>query len=495
MNNVGEERMSSDATNRASVGRDVLAYVPVKIIPGLSGLLCVFLLARHLAPSEYARYAIVITSAMLAVQLCSTWLANAIQFHLPNSSKGEEKSLICEALGLQVILSVLFALFAAIVVLLTTKDYFLAVLGFFLVCHQSLNFLAQAILQASRKISDQFIIVSLQSLSWIAILASVLWLMPSTATVGVAAIMTSNALAAIAALYFVLKMVGGCRFRELVPSLPNSRKIIEYGLPMCFWFFATQLFSVGDRLIFSFFGVSDGVGQYMTFRDIAVGVTGFLTMPILMAIHPSVMRLWRHGEGRAQVQSILTESVELVLLLTFPVLICVSLLGAEIMSAIFGREYVSQSVILTLVFVSIIALSLSVYFQKGLEVTGKTIVLAKLASIVACIFIVGSLITIPQFGVLGGALLVCMCSVLYLIIVAVVSGSIVRPQLKAAFFAKLLAWAIVAVGLDWLQVNMLVGANIYHQVSIWQRLIVLIVAAMALYLMDDRSRALLARIK
>lgn len=478
-----------------SVGRDILAYVPVKIVPGLAGLLSVFLLARNLVPSDYARYSIIITAAMLAVQLCSTWLASAIQYHLPGTKEDERKGFVCEALGLQAMLSIVSALFAAIVVLLTTGSYSLAVLGFFLVFFQALNFLTQAIFQSLRKIKEQLAVVSLQGFSWVIILASVLWLLPATATGGAIAIVTSNALGASVALCFVIKMLGGCHPRDFVSSLPNFKKITQYGLPMCCWFFATQVFSLGDRLIFPLFGITEGIGQYMTFRDIAVGLTGFLTMPILMAVHPAVMRLWRHGDGREQVQTVLTESVESVLLMTFPVLICAGLLGSEVMVLAFGSEYSSSGVILTLVYVSIIALVLSVYFQKGLEVTGKTIQLASLAFIVACIFTVGSLVVIPKLGVLGGALLVCSCSLLYLILVAKASAPIVRPQLKARFCIKLLVWGCVTVALDWFQTTAILDIFGYYEVTLWQRLVVLLLMTMALIFIDGRFRALLENVK
>jgi O-antigen/teichoic acid export membrane protein len=65
--------MTTDS-NKSSFSRDALAYVPVKIIPAITGLVSIVILTKNLTPEEYGRYSVVITSVLLLVQLAGTWL-------------------------------------------------------------------------------------------------------------------------------------------------------------------------------------------------------------------------------------------------------------------------------------------------------------------------------------------------------------------------------------------------------------------------------------
>jgi len=77
------------------------------------------------------------------------------------------------------------------------------------------------------------------------------------------------------------------------------KKLIFYGLPICLWFFATQFFLVGDRILFKYFDIIDKVGNYASFRDLSVGLSGFITMPLLLATHPLIMQLWKKNDSRS----------------------------------------------------------------------------------------------------------------------------------------------------------------------------------------------------
>jgi O-antigen/teichoic acid export membrane protein len=395
-------------------------------------------------------------------------------------------------IGLQSILFVVFGLISSIVVFFATRDFALSILCFFLVGLQSCNSLMQAVMQSVKKIMYQFALTAIQSFAWIIGLLYLVWFFPGSAVGGIAAITFANALTAVAAGYLLFRMIGDSGPIDFVPSIKNLRKIFHFGLPMCFWFFAIQVFSIGDRLIYPFLGITNETGQYMTFRDIAVGITGFLTMPILMASHTSIMWGWKDGDGIAQVQDILSKSVELVLLLTFPVLIGVCLIGSDLMGLVFGGEYRTSALIMALVYSSIITMTLAMYFQKGLEVTGNTFLLAKLALGVACVFVVSSFISISYFGVIGGAATVFLSSAFYLMIVSIMSGSIVRPKFKKIFLIKLLIWSILVIGLDWIQITIL-SLESLNKAHIIYRLAVITVAGVMLCFSDRRFRLLLTR--
>jgi len=57
-----------------SLNKDILKYLPVKILPAFSGLLTIYLLTRTLSVSLYTDYAFIIATILLSSELLGSTL-------------------------------------------------------------------------------------------------------------------------------------------------------------------------------------------------------------------------------------------------------------------------------------------------------------------------------------------------------------------------------------------------------------------------------------
>jgi len=91
------------------------------------------------------------------------------------------------------------------------------------------------------------------------------------------------------------------------------------------------------------------------------------------------------------------------------------------------------------VFISAIVM----YIQKGLEVTGKTIVIAKIALFISVLSLVLNLFAIRWSGVVGAASVVVLSQFVYVFIVWQYTSDILKVSLPFDFMAKVACWVVV----------------------------------------------------
>lgn len=427
-----------------SLSKDVLAYIPVKLIPALAGLLSIVILTRNLAPEEYGRYSVAITTVLLLVQLSGSWLSSSVLYFYPDYLIEKEKvEFRRQTINLQLIVSIPASLIAYVVIYIVTHTQQLAMVGGVLVLGQLMQGLLMTFLQSSRKIYTQAISVGLQSIFQICTLSVLIFAANGKETAAVIAV-TIGFLAGNTVLFFANR-----NMQNQTPKIGNviSRalflKMLGYGLPMCLWFFSTQFYMVGDRIFLQFFGADKQLGQYASFRDLATGCASFLIMPLLMASHPIIMAKWKSRCEPQEIEKILSSNVMVLAMLFVPLIVMTDVIGPELVIALFGQRYALPANVMVLIVISIFVGAVTIHIQKGLEVTGQTMLMAKISLATAIFSGTCNSIVIPNFGVLGGAIVVVVSSVLYLVGVLVAVRKILLPRISATFWLKLIGWFLL----------------------------------------------------
>ena len=46
-----------------------------------------------------------------------------------------------------------------------------------------------------------------------------------------------------------------------------GKRILFYGLPVCVWFFASQFYAIGDRILFKYFNIDDFAGRLVNYCE------------------------------------------------------------------------------------------------------------------------------------------------------------------------------------------------------------------------------------
>lgn len=460
------------------LGKDVLYYLPVKLFPAITGLLSIYILTRKLAPSEYGTYSVVITTALLFTQLAGAWLSSAVLYVYPDYVKDHSISFQIQVQKIQAIVSIPAAMAAYVILLLITHEQSLALIGSLMMVLQMFQGLMQTFLQSTRQVISQAISVAIQCVTQLTVLCSLVFIAHGKELAALSAVSAGYAAA------IVVLLVQSKAFRA--SKDPNCgldtkdlfKKLSSYGMPMCIWFFATQFYTVGDRLLLKMFNVTDTLGQYASFRDLATGCAGFLTMPLLMASHPIIMAMWKERRDRTDIEQIMSQNMSILTLMFVPLLVLIDVCGKELITPILGQRYLLDTRIMLMVVGSIYLGCMAIYIQKGLEVTGKTLPMAKIALIVAFVSMVVNAFLIKVFGVIGTSLMVIVSNIIYILAVRHYTSKTLTPRIPTLLIVVILIWVLaVEVLCNKVNVLLLDGNSNYKYIN----LAVIIVATLGLF--------------
>jgi O-antigen/teichoic acid export membrane protein len=233
-----------------------------------------------------------------------------------------------------------------------------------------------------------------------------------------------------------------------------GKRILFYGLPVCVWFFASQFYAIGDRILFKYFNIDDLVGNYASFRDLSVGLSGFITMPLLMASHPIIVQMWKKDVSRDEIGKVLSRNVKLLITLFTPVFIGVFLVGDWVLTQVVGEKYLLDNNLMFLVVMTVFFSAVSMYLHKGLEVTGRTILMAKIALSVAALSLLLNLFLIPIYGVIAACIVSLASQIVYCATVYGFSKKMISITIPYAFLFKnilLIAFAYIVFNYIFIQ--------------------------------------------
>lgn len=422
--------------------KDLLKYFPVKLFPAVSGLASIIILTRVLLPEQYGIYSIVMTTGMLVVQLTGSWLPNAILFVYPDYRLSHAGEFERKTMRIQALTCLPAAVIACIALLLFTHRPLLALFGTAILVVTMFQNAILGFLQSNREVSAQAVAVGIQSVVQLAVLSAGILLWDGkegTALVSVLAGLCGSFL------YLLAKRgnfwsAGG---RTGIPTKLLFRRLFDYGMPMCIWYFAMQFSMFGDRILLTYFRSAADVGPYASFRDLSVGCAGFLTMPLLLASHPIIMAMWKEGQDKVEIENLMSRNIALLTLLFVPLLVMVDLCGPELVGILFGAKYLVNKYVMLLVMLSVFISAIIMYIQKGLEVTGKTRVIAKIALFISLLSLILNLFAIRWSGVVGAASVVVLSQFVYVFIVWQFASGILKVSLAYAFMAKIACWVVV----------------------------------------------------
>lgn len=429
-----------------SLNRDIIKYLPVKIIPAFSGLLTIYLLTRTLSTGLYADYAFIIATILLFGQLISGWINSSILFFYPDYvAKNLVDVLKINVITLQLLLFLLGSFGFAITSYFGLKDFKIVFIGLLLLLSQTFLNLLYSFLQAERRIFVQIRSTTIQSLIQIFGMLFCYYYYKENLHVVLLVLFLSYFIASNYVMYSD-KIYGLLWSKYFFKNLDFnvSKNILLYGLPICIWFFASQFYVIGDRILFKYFHENYLVSNYASFRDLSVGLSGFITMPLLLASHPVIVQMWKNKEETYKIEKILSENIKLLITLFTPILIGIFLVGDWILTKIVGTKYLLNNNLMFLVVLSVFFGTVSMYLHKGLEVTGRTVLMAKIALSVALLSLLLNVTLIPTYGVPAACLVAVISQILYCILVYYFSKKSLSITIEYRFLLKNIFFIAVA---------------------------------------------------
>lgn len=408
-------------------GRDTIVYFPAKMIPGLAIIFFTAIFTRVFKPEFYGQYVIIITTTTIVTAIFSHWLSQAVlRYRAQYISKNTEFTFNLNLFKLLIVMTMLLLLlfflffpfkkmlgqyekFYLVFLLIIIVDiWFTVSLAIFQADTRANIFTLYTILNAIFKLGISLFLVfvikmDVSGLLWGTFLSSFVLIIPIILTI------------------FVYKKPSDKYTEEnkqktLFISL--FKQFFGYGFPMVGWFIGSELLMVSDRYFIQIFRGSNEVGIYSTNYSLISSAISFITIPLLNAAHPLIMKANVDSSFKLnEIKKLISVFSRYFLLSVFPVVTYIVLLKDELVRIFLGFEYRTGSVIFPILAPGIFLWFFAMFGHKGLELREKTSRMFLYVVICAIMKLILNLLLIPPYGYKGAAVTTLVCLSLYPVMV------------------------------------------------------------------------------
>lgn len=350
----------------------LLLYAVVKIFPALSMIVYMVTMYLIFSSDDYVAYSAAIAAGVIGAQLASSWLSSAIIFYFP--LRKEKASFIIQVMRIGGGSVIVTSLLSFGVFLFIFKEFSLATCVFFLTLSQGLFYITVAFFQPERKMYGQVLSAITLCITQLFFAAYAILFNKHSLELSVLGY-GAGFLVAFITLVICVRwnwFIGGFRKRQrrlAVKEMPlENSKIFSYGGPMFVWFSLMLVSGYTDRL---FLGKVEGLGVagYAFTKDILIGVSGFISMPIMLIAHSMIFRLYRERKYKELSELMYFSTTLLIVLFIFAVFIYGAFVKVQL--AYFSPDLNHVSFIRVIAIGSGVLLgNLALYAQKKFEVIG-----------------------------------------------------------------------------------------------------------------------------
>ncbi|WP_143512426.1 sugar transporter [Pseudomonas putida] len=455
----------------------LLLYVPVKMVPAVSGIFLVFFLYKSFPEGQYVSYSVGLFCSLVAAQLCAGWVGNSFIYYYSGveDKKRFVSNCVCVILLIAPVASSLSAIISNSFIVGSNVFIYVWLLCF----SQVLFFFLSSVCQAGFLVKQQLVAVVLQSLAQIVLVMLFFRLIEVNFRYALLASIAGYFFAGLFMLYSIFRVSGVCNpFADIGLLKKHLSLLYQYGAALSPWILGMLVMAGADRLAIEYYDTAHG-DSYLSLKDLFVGGAGLLSMPLLMMVHPFVIKKFREGVFAIK----MIESSSSFLIIVFSLLWSVLyFVGFDFFERITGKEIGASSITIFFAFAGVFLNSAAVYFQKRLEVHRKMKLLAGLSLLSALTSICFAWVGGRFWGLFGISLGVLLAQLIYFVFV--VGSMYKRLDLYRSFtvplIVSLLAFVIGSVFYQGLQsgfssfiwwersICWLVGFSIVSLVSLWK---------------------------
>ncbi|WP_171831370.1 lipopolysaccharide biosynthesis protein [Fusibacter sp. A1] len=400
------------------MNKDILFYLPAKLIEGLAGVLMISLYTRILTPQLYDHYILLNGTVLMCYQLIVGWLLHAGYRHINEAQTDSEKTkyistLLTTWLGLQSIYLAVAGLIYAFV-----SDYRVWILYSLLwFVFYSGTQLMIAVLAANKKV---MLSVS-ASTATLSVKVLLTWGLSQVVSPWAGIVISHITVDAV--LFAVLlarsSFITFWKFSEWDYAL--FKKFLHYGVPLIGMALAMSVTSMSDRFVIDRFLVGGSAGIYQANYGIAAAAFSMIMIAMMRAVYPNILKHFERD--RSSYPSVIWQGLRMYLLLAVPAAVGLVLLSYDISARILDLQYVVGYSVIGWVAAGMLLLGLTEYLIKPLELNKNTkpIFLASVAA--ASLNLILNLIYVPSGGIIVAAMTTFLSYLVYLLILAVMVKS------------------------------------------------------------------------
>lgn len=377
-----------------------LIYLLAKLFAGGVGFISIVLYTRILVPEEYGRYALILVYVNLINALLYQWFRLGLIRYIPKFQK--DSSMYSRLLS-TVIICYIACCFITLLV-----GVFIVALGF------------QSILQIS------IILFFLWTTAWFELSQAIQRSNLKPVRFGIMTGMKSSMslLFGSIALYLGYGEIGlliGISMGTLITNLVflkewNTKskltfdkniifELTKYGLPLIISGGMAYIMQSIDRVMIGSLMGESAAGIYSVTFDFALQTIGMLMMIVNLSALPLVIRKLEN-EGFISAQEQLTQNYQLLLAISLPAVLGLTILSSNITSVVFGSDYHEQAtMILPIISFAMFFQGLKAYYTDNSYQLGRTTYKQAFPVIIGIIMnVMLNLFLIPKLGLFGASL-------------------------------------------------------------------------------------------
>lgn len=405
-----------------SLLKDMLKYLPAKIVPGVVGFISIPIITRLFSPGEYGNYSLVLaTVAILSILV--GWLSMSIIRFYPAFEREAKLDYFYGNIIKLFFISIFIISVIFCGVLLAMKQWFLdqvynlMYIGLILFIFTSLFDTLQHFLRSKRQVS------------WYS--TFVIWKSVASIGLGLLLIIVFNfsieGLLWGGSLSLILitpilwrKSIGKVSLANSKISTPLIKEIAKYSFPLVIGNLAAWVLSLSDRYILKFFCGSQEVGIYSASYNISEHSIMLLTSIFMLAAGPISVNIWEK-EGEEKSKIFLSKLTRYFLIVCIPAVVGLSTLSKPIMGILTGREYFEGYKIIPLITTGVFFLGLQQRFQAGFVFYKRTgfITFSIMAS--GLLNVILNFLLVPKYGYMAAAITTLISYVFLLFLMVFIS--------------------------------------------------------------------------
>ncbi len=244
----------------------------------------------------------------------------------------------------------------------------------------------------------------------------------------------------VVAMLLGLSALAWWRFRQHWPRFRAfSREIFQpalhYGFPLIGFELVSMLLNYVDRYCLQYYLGASDVGLYSAAYNLSDYVKDVVVMPLASAVTPIYMRLWA-TKGQDATRKFLQNALRTYTLFAIPLVLGFAADGKTLLHLIASEKFSEGQVIVPWLIAALMVngavpiLAASLYIQK------RTNLLVAFLGITTVLNLIGNLILIPRYGILGAAIAKLFSYILLVTLVTVPTYRFLRFKMPWREMAK-----------------------------------------------------------
>lgn len=405
--------------------RDLIYYIPSKVIPAFIGFFSVMIYTRLLTPNEYGIYNLIITTVSILTSVFLGWITqSSLRFYKQYELDDEEDIFLTTVILLLFIISGLIILFFFLLNRFTENlisgdfIYYLKI-GILLVPVGGFFSVVTTIRRAKRDSLFYSSYIGLRSLLKFLISVYLLYNTNLSIYALIIGVLIADIIILLIEFYFY-KLKWNLKFIKTLHENYRyiktiTKKIWKYGLPLIGVSITGLILNVVDRYMIQYYMDSDSVGLYSAGYKVAEMSIKNIFMILMLVAFPIIINSYEKFGAKVAAKKI-AKFLSYYNLILIPAVVGISVLSEDITFLVLGDGFISSYHTLPWIALGVFAQGLTMYINKPYELRGNTKYIFFLLLISSIINIILNILMIPRFGINGAAYATFLSYVLYLVI-------------------------------------------------------------------------------